>query len=345
MMRRQDRNMNHSPWQSWSPAKPSLLKLPTWDYCPLPHSPSKKNKESKLQKAKAKSISYWCSWYAFGRKISEKLIIEQASHIKKKGLKIDHIIIDDGWTKWGDWNQVDLSKFPDGIVSLSKKLAKKKLKTGIWLAPFLADKKSILFKEHPEYFLRSKSGKLINGFKSVPPFDILFHPQFLLDFSKKEVREYIFKSIDQIIEKWNVSLLKLDFLYAPYFNPHLKNTKAASKQVRELFIYLKNKHPQVFTIACGCSFADAVNLADAIRISKDISSIPPIPSFIRKMIYQYRAKVLEEKLKFKHLWQNCLADPDVRMFVFDNEKTRNVFSQFENEDSILGFGDDMTKNF
>lgn len=333
----------HSPWQSWSPVKPSFFRLPTWDYCPLPHSSSKKITIEK--KTKAESINYWCSWYAFGRKINEELIIAQANHIKKRGLQIDHIIVDDGWTKWGDWNRVDTKKFPNGIASLSKKLTKKKFKTGIWLAPFLADKKSILFKEHPEYFLRSKSGKLINGFKSVPPFDRIFHPQFLLDFSKKEVRQYIFNSIDQIIEKWNVSLLKLDFLYAPYFNPYLKKTKAASKQVQELFIYLKNKHPHVFTIACGCSFADAANLADAVRISKDINSIPPVPSFIRKIIYKYRAKILEEKLKFKHLWENCLADPDVRMFVFDDKKTENIFKQFENEDSILGFGDDMSKNF
>ena len=328
----------YSPWQSWSPISPSFFNIPAWDYCPLPLSPTKKKR---IAKPKAKSISYWCSWYAFSRRISEKLILDQASLIKQKKMKVDYVLVDDGWAKWGDWKLIDKTKFSNGFSFLTKKLAKKKFKTGLWLAPFLADKKSNLFKEHPEYFLKDKFGRLVNGFRSVPLFDRLFHPRFLLDFSKKEVQKYIFESMDQMVEKWGISLLKLDFLYAPYFNPHLKNAKEASKQVKKLFIYLKKKHPHVFTIACGCPFNDVVHLADAIRISKDINSIPPIPSFIRKKIYLYRAEVLKKKLEHKHLWEGCLADPDVKMLAFDNARTNSIFEEFNNEDSIRGFGDDM----
>lgn len=251
------------------------------------------------------------------------------------------MLVDDGWVKWGDWKLIDTSKFSNGLSFLTKELAKKKFKTGLWLAPFLADKKSNLFKEHPEYFLRDKSGRLVNGFKSVPFFDRLLHPRFLLDFSKKEVQKYIFESMDQMVEKWGISLLKLDFLYAPYFNPHLKNAKKASNQVKKLFIYLKKKHPHVFTIACGCPFADAVHLADAIRISKDIGSVPPVPGFIRRKVYHYRAEMLKKKLEHKHLWKGCLAEPDVKMLAFDNARTNSIFEEFNNEDSIRGFGDDM----
>lgn len=269
----------YQPWQSWSPIEPSFFRVPTWDYCPLP-LPAKQIKKPKVKKAR--SISYWCSWYAFGRQINEKLILDQAALIKQKKLPVEYILVDDGWVKWGDWQSIDQNKFPRGLAFLSKKLGKQKFKTGLWLAPFLADKSSRLYKEHPEYFLRDQHGRLVNGFKGIPFFDRLLHPRFLLDFSKKAVREYIFESMDQMIRQWGISLLKLDFLYAPYFNPNLKNAQEASLQVRQLLGHLKKKHPQIFTIACGCPFADAVDVVDAIRISKDIGSIPPFPRFIRK---------------------------------------------------------------
>ncbi len=335
--------MSHfQPWQSWSPAKRNIFGLPTWDYCPLPLANKKTN--FLKQKSTKEPISYWCSWYAFGEKISEKIILEQASLLNKSKLKIDYILIDDGWTKWGDWHKVDEEKFPSGIGALSKKLAQKNFKTGLWLAPFLADKKSRLFKEHPEYFLRSKSGKLVNGFKSFPFFDSLLHPRFLLDFNKKEVKQFVFESLDQMMRKWNISLLKLDFLYAPYFNPHLKNADEATKQVQELLIYLKTQHPQVFTIACGCSFSDAANLADAIRISKDISAPPPMPKIFRKIFYEHRAQVLFAKLKHKSMWKGCLADPDVRIFDLENKKSEAIFEKLsESKDFLQGFGDQLKK--
>lgn len=330
--------IKHSPWQSWSPSKPSFFGIPAWDYCPLPLPPTKRKK---VKKPKAKSINYWCSWYAFSRKINEKLILEQAILIKQKKMKIDYVLIDDGWTKWGDWKLIDETKFKNGLSFLSKQLAKKKFKTGLWLAPFLAEKKSNLFKEHPEYFLRDRLGRPVNGFKSFPLLDDLFHPRFLLDFSKKEVQKHIFESMDQMIEKWGISLLKLDFLYAPYFNPHLKNAKEASKQVKKLLTYLKKKHPQTFIIACGCPFSDAVGLVDAIRISKDTGFTPLVPAFIRNKFYHHRVEVLKKKLEHRHLWEGCLADPDVKMLAFDNARTNSIFEEFNNEDSIRGFGDDM----
>ena len=107
------------PWQSWSPAKPNLFRLPTRDYCTLKqiHPPNPRPKNFKLKS----KISGWCSWYAFGPSISHKLILRQAKIAKKLRLKLNYILIDDGWCLSGDWLNPYKQLFPQGIDKISQK--------------------------------------------------------------------------------------------------------------------------------------------------------------------------------------------------------------------------------
>lgn len=341
----------HQPWQSWSPAQPSWLPWPAWDRCPLPLEELDANKNQTKtpitatknpHQPRQKPINYWCSWYALGENISEEKILIQAKLAKQIKLPIDTVIIDDGWTKWGDWRAADQEKFGTGIAVTAKKIKRLGLQTGLWLAPFLAAPDSELLRLHPEFFLRSKHGQLINGFRSFPPLDYCFYRKYLLDFGQKAVQDYILKSLDQMVENWGIKVLKLDFLYAPYFNPHFDTALQASEQVKLLLSYLRRRHPQVYVIACGCPFGDALGLVDAIRVSKDSSAPPPFPAWIRKRLYRLSMLELEKKSKMPKLWQGAAPDPDVQLFEFDNQKTRQIFNQL-NDSYLKGFGDDLTK--
>lgn len=286
---------------------------------------------------------YWCSWYGFGEAIDANIILEQTKLARLQKLPVDTIIIDDGWTKWGDWQQPLPDKFPKGIGSVRDKITKQGFKTGLWLAPFMAAPDSQLLRDHPEFFLRDQRGRLINGFRSIPPFDQWFYCKYLLDFGKKAVRDYIFASIDQMVRDWKVDTLKLDFLYAPYFNPYLKNAGEASKQVRELLSYIRKKHPHVFIIGCGCPFDDARGLVDAIRFSKDSTAPPPHDTWLRKLLYYRSMRELKRKTHYARLWRGSYGDPDVQMIALDNDETRAVFANLD-ESYLRGFGEDLGDN-
>ncbi len=336
---------SYTPWQSWSPAKPAWLPWPRWDYCPLPNQQSPKAKQYSNKKTTlrlSKPQGYWCSWYALGEKITAEKILEQTKLCQKFKLPVDTIIIDDGWTKWGDWQAANHDKFPGGITALAREIKKLRFQPGLWLAPFLASPDSALLQQHPEFFVRDQNNRLVNGFRSFPPLDHLFYRKYLLDFGQKRVKEYIFKSLDQIIEKWGIKVLKLDFLYAPYFNSHLQTAETASRQVKQLLRYLRRQHPEVFVIACGCPFADTQGLVDAIRISKDSTAPPPTFNWLRKYFYHQRVRLLAQKAALPNLWRGAHPDPDVKMLEFDNYLTRQIFSQLD--DSYLrGYGDDLRR--
>lgn len=70
-------------------------------------------------------------------------------------------------------------------------------------------------------------------------------------------------NLDRLISAYNLNLLKLDFLYRPYFLPSLY--PSPSQTLTSLFDHLKNKFPKLITIGCGVPFSDATGRLDTVR--------------------------------------------------------------------------------
>ena len=322
-------------WQSWSPPFPKWHGFPRWDYAPIN---ARSYKLPRLNPSTPiPAIRYWCSWYAYGWNIDHKKISETLKIIKKHRLPFTHIIIDDGWTTWGDWLTPNPARFPHFATTISQ-IRAHHLQVGLWFAPFLASKKSQLFKQHPDWFVRYR-GQYIQGLKTMPIWEWFLPQQYLLDFKLPQVKKYIKDFIDYAVKNWGVTLLKLDFLYAPYFDPHHNNDKIAHNQITWLFRYIKKNYPSVQTIACGAPFAPTIGLANIIRISKDTALPPELPYFLNRIIYAVRVKMLAHKLGALDKTQSVHFDPDVRKFSLDNHKTSPIWDTIPS--NIQGVGDDL----
>lgn len=298
-------------WQSWSHAQKRFSKLPLWDDCPVKQVAPENNIPLKFRLKPP--ITGWCSWHSLGKNISHEIILDQAE--KAKSINLEYILIDDGWCQWGDWQKPLKKKFPFGIKSTSNYIRKLDLKTGLWLAPFLVEPKSELYQNHPDWIIRDQKGKPVNGWRYSPFDSFLGVKKYILNFEIPEVRKYIQDSLKKIIVEWNISLIKLDFLYAPYFNPKYETDKTPHRFLVDLFSYLRSNFPQIYVIACGCPYKPAKYLVDAIRISPDINSPPfqKIP-ILNKFIYKNR---------FKHFIRN-----------WENNRTLNTFFHLD-PDAIL----------
>ncbi|MDE6475630.1 MAG: alpha-galactosidase [Erysipelotrichaceae bacterium] len=125
---------------------------------------------------------------------------------KAKELGIELLVLDDGWfgarnddTKGlGDWYP-NLNKIPSGIADLSRKVEELGLSFGLWIEPEMINLDSDLYREHPEYVLRTPNRHLSNG-----------RNQYVLDFSKDEVVEYIYKMLEKVISESKISYIKWD---------------------------------------------------------------------------------------------------------------------------------------
>ncbi len=323
-------------WQSWSPPYPRWHGLPRWDYSPYAHSfdPATTTSSRPLKK----SIRYWCSWYAAGTNVSDKLLAQTLQTIEVNQLAFTHLLIDDGWCPWGDWLSPSPAKFPDLSQTIAA-IHQAGFKVGLWFAPFLADPKSALSQHHPDWFVKQR-GRPVQGFKTVPVWEAWVKPRYLLDFSLPAVQNYAKSYLKLAIETWRVDLLKLDFLYAPYFHPNPTTPSYAHDQITWLLSYLKSTYPQVQTIACGAPFADCNQLVDAIRISKDTALPPLAPRWLNQLVYTQRVNMLHTTLQAnRHPQLN--VDPDVRMFTLDNATTNSRWNSIATP--IIGIGDNLVQ--
>lgn len=327
----------HTPslgWQSWSPPTPSWHRFPRWDYSPF----KLRRFKPSIQDTPKRQIRYWCSWYAYGWNISNQKIHDTLNIIKKYRLPFTHILIDDGWTAWGDWHNPNPLRF-DNMADTVKQIHSHKLLAGLWFAPFLANKNSQLFKSHPEYFVKYQN-HYVQGLKTLPIWESILPQQYLLNLALPQVKKYLTSFIDLAVTKWGFNLLKLDFLYAPYFDPNHNNDIIPHHQVAWILKYIKTKHPNTTIIACGAPFAPTLKLSHAIRISKD-TAIPLIfPKFINRLIYLNRVKMLSLKIAINNLIAHKQIDPDVRLFTLDSPTTDKIWDTIST--NILGVGDNLS---
>ncbi len=301
---------DYFPWQSWSPPNKNS-RGPVIYYCPVKEIAPENKKPTNFRK-KGK-ITGWCSWYALGGTINESNLLEQAEKIKEKHLDCQYFLIDDGWCVWGDWMMPERLKFPHGFKDLTVKIKSKGFKIGLWMAPFLVSPKSQIYKRHHDWLVRDKKGNLVEGLKFTLFDRYLPWNKYILDFSQKEARNYIINCIDYVVRSYRVSLLKLDFLYAPYFDPKLSDDRPPHRYLTELFDHIRNKFPEVYLMVSGCPYKPARYLAHSIRVSQD-NAVPWLYSIplVRKYIHSKRLSYLEKNMSLlkKHA-KYFNSDPDV----------------------------------
>ncbi len=121
--------------------------------------------------------------------------------------------IDDGYARVGDWATPDPARFPEGMGAMADAIRAVGLVPGLWMAPFVCERDSRLFSEHPGWLLRDDSGRPVMSGSH-------WSGGYALDTLNPEVREHVRASLRTATETWGFRLLKLDFLYAAALLPH-----------------------------------------------------------------------------------------------------------------------------
>ncbi|MBO4867816.1 MAG: alpha-galactosidase [Ruminococcus sp.] len=216
-----------------------------------------------MEKRDIPRIQGYTSWYRHYQDISEEILTKD---LEQSDLGAEDIFqIDDGWqTAVGDWLSIDEKKFPNGIKAMTDKMTEiGKGKAGLWLAPFVCEEKSELFKNHKDWLLKDKNGKVVKGGSNWSGF-------YALDIYNGDFRAYLKEVFDTIINKWGFDrLLKLDFLYAACIVPRSDKTRGmvmadAMKLLRELA-------GKVEILGCGVPLASAFGRVEYCRVGCDVS--------------------------------------------------------------------------
>ena len=90
-------------------------------------------------------------------------------------------------------------RLPNGLEGLAEKIEKLGMKFGLWIEPEMVNADSDLFRAHPDWIYKVPGRKPCHG-----------RYQYVLDFSRQEIVDYIFEQISSILKSANISYIKWD---------------------------------------------------------------------------------------------------------------------------------------
>ena len=266
---------------------------------------------------KIKPCTGWTSWYKYYNHVTQGDILYNLDAISSRGLPIDVFQIDDGYQKAvGDWLETN-AKFKSGMNTIAKEIKNRGYKPGIWLAPFVCDKNSSIYKEHKDWLVSDAKGNLISAGYN-PGWTNQF---YILDIYKREVRNYLRKVFDTIIYEWGYEMLKLDFLYA--VNIHSRNGKTRAQIMRDAMDFIDELCKEKWILGCGVPLSSAFGKVDYCRVGCDVAPYWENP-LLEWFGYRERVSTASSLKSTLHRYRlngkTFYNDPDV--FILRNEDNK-----------------------
>ena len=209
-------------------------------------------------------LSGYTSWYNYFQDIDENIILRDLDGLDRASDEVNIFQVDDGYQQAvGDWLLIDEKKFPNGMKYIADKIHDKGYKAGIWLAPFSAQVSSQLVKDHPDWLLTfNATGKKMLGCQG-------WGGAYTLDIYNPEVRAYIKKVFDTVLNDWGFDMVKLDFLYSQCIEP--RNGKTRGEIMCDGVDLLREVCGDKWILGCGVPIGACMGIFDACRISCDAS--------------------------------------------------------------------------
>lgn len=185
------------------------------------------------------------SWEAAYFDFTGDTIVELAKEAKALG--IDMVVMDDGWfgkrnddnSSLGDWD-VNEEKLGGTLTKLIERVNAEGVKFGIWIEPEMVSEDSDLYREHPEWAITIPGRKPVRS-----------RNQLVLDFSRKEVRDEIFKRICAVLDQGNVEYIKWDMnrSLADIYAPNVTYDYVLG--VYDFLEKLTNRYPDILIEGCS----------------------------------------------------------------------------------------------
>lgn len=208
----------------------------------------------------------WTSWYNYYTNINEEIITQNLKSIYSAQISIEVFQIDDGYQRAvGDWLDVN-DKFPSGMKKIAGDISNCGYKPGLWLAPFICEKRSNIFKDHKEWILKDNRGNMVKAGWN-PNWSGTFYS---LDFYNEGFREYLKRVFDTVLNVWGYRMLKLDFLYAACVIN--SNGKSRGQIMTEAMDFIREQVGDNYILGCGVPLGPAFGRVDYCRIGSDAAT-------------------------------------------------------------------------
>lgn len=144
------------------------------------------------------------NWEATYMNFNGDKIVDIAKQAAELGVEM--MVLDDGWfgnrnsdnSGLGDW-VVNEEKMGGPLSEIADKINQMGMKFGLWIEPEMVSEDSHLYRTHPDWAFTIPGRRPVRG-----------RNQLVLDFSRKEVVDYIFNAVSKVIDSANIAYIKMD---------------------------------------------------------------------------------------------------------------------------------------
>ncbi len=278
----------------------------------------------------------WCSWYCFGPEVTEAQVLDNLDVISKSLPALRYVQIDDGYqTAMGDWLSTGKA-FGGGVQGVLKKIREKGFEPAIWVAPFIAEENSEVFKLHPDWFIQDAEGKPLASNRVT--FGGWRHgPWYALDGTHPEAQRHLETVFHTMRQEWGCTYFKLDAnFWGAMHGGHLHDPQATRIEAyrRGMAAVLRGAGDS-FILGCNHPIWPSFGVIHGSRSSNDINRDWPVISHTAR-------ENLSRNWQNGRLWWN---DPDCLVLTGalpENEFRFHATALYATGGMLLS-GDDLTK--
>ncbi len=213
----------------------------------------------------------WCSWYCFGARVTAKNVMDNLAAIARDVPQLKYVQIDDGYQRaMGDWLETGAA-FGGDIRGVLQAIRKQGFEPALWVAPFVAEKGSHLFEQHPDWFMKGNDGQ------PLPSDRVTFQgwrrgPWYALDGTHPEAQRHLESVFRTMRQDWGVTYFKMDANFwgamhgGRLFDPKATRIEAYRRGMQAL----RRGADDAFLLGCNHPLWASFGLIHGSRSSADI---------------------------------------------------------------------------
>ena len=222
-------------------------------------------------RAPARPPTGWCSWYCFGPSVTAQQVLDNLDEIAKSAPGLTYVQIDDGYqSAMGDWLDTGAA-FGGSVRAVLAEIRRRGFQPAIWVAPFVAEEKSRLFQQHPQWFIADAGGNPLRS-DTVTFGGWRRGPWFALDGTHPGAQDHLARVFRTMREEWGCTYFKLDANFwgamhgGRFHDPRATRIEAYRRGMRAVL----RGAGESFVLGCNHPMWPSTGLIHGSRSSNDI---------------------------------------------------------------------------